>query len=131
MSLEVHIVTPERELFSGEVQELIAHGVDGDVGILGGHAPILVRLTIAPLRLLGTDGAWTTAIVDGGFLHVSTEDGVTRADVLANSGELASEIDQAAAQARLSELQARTIDDDDRVAQAEIAKAMARVGVAS
>ena len=127
MPLEVHVVTPEREIFSGEVQELIARGVDGEVGILGGHAPLLVRLAIAPLRLLGTDGAWTVAIVDGGFLHVSTEEGTTRADVLANGGELADDVDVEAARRRVEELQAQTIADDDDEAKAELARATARV----
>ncbi len=128
--LEVHLVTPEREVWTGEVQELVAAGVDGYVGILGGHAPLLVRLAVGPLRLQGSDGAWTTAVVDGGFLHVSTEEGVTRADVLATAAELASEIDVEAARRRLTELQART-GDEDEVAKAEIAKAVARVGAVS
>ena len=50
MSLDVHIVTPEREVWAGEVQELIARGVDGEVGILGGHAPLLVQLAIGPIE---------------------------------------------------------------------------------
>ena len=64
MSLEVHLVTPEREVWTGEVQMLIAHGTDGDVGILGGHAPLLVQLEIAPLRLELGDGTWMRAVVD-------------------------------------------------------------------
>jgi F-type H+-transporting ATPase subunit epsilon len=128
--LEVHVVTPEREVWAGEVEELVAAGVDGYVGILGGHAPLLVRLAIGPLRLKGSDGSWSTAVVDGGFLHVSTEDGVTRADVLATSAELAPEIDLEAARRRLDDLQARVQDADDAVAKAEIAKAMARISIA-
>jgi F-type H+-transporting ATPase subunit epsilon len=128
--LEVHVVTPEREVWTGEVQELVAAGVDGYVGILSGHAPLLVQLAIGPLRLQGADGTWTEAVVDGGFLHVSTEDGVTRADVLATSAEIATEIDVEAARRRLDALQARTEDADDAVAKAEIAKAMARISIA-
>ena len=44
MTVEVHIVTPVREVWTGDVQQLIARGVDGEVGILGGHAPLLVQL---------------------------------------------------------------------------------------
>ncbi|MEX0984440.1 MAG: ATP synthase F1 subunit epsilon [Actinomycetota bacterium] len=128
--LEVHLVTPEREVWTGEVQELVAAGVDGYVGILGGHAPLLVRLAIGPLRLQGSDGAWTTAVVDGGFLHVSTEEGVTRADVLATAAELGPEIDVEAARRRLEDVQSKVQDADDTVAKAEIAKAMARISAA-
>jgi F-type H+-transporting ATPase subunit epsilon len=129
MSVEVHIVTPVREVWTGEVQELIARGVDGEVGILGGHAPLLVQLAIGPLRMLTEDGE-TRAVVDGGFLHVSSHEGMTRADVLAAQAELEQEIDLDAARARLAELDGRTIEDDDEVAKGEIAKATARIKLA-
>jgi F-type H+-transporting ATPase subunit epsilon len=130
MPLEVHLVTPEREAWTGEVQELIARGVDGEIGILGGHAPILVQLAIGPLGLLLADGSWLRAVVDGGFLHVSSREGVTRADVLAAHAELAGEIDVDAARRRLQEWEERSQGDDDEVAKAEIAKATARIGLA-
>jgi F-type H+-transporting ATPase subunit epsilon len=129
VTVEVHLVTPEREVWAGDVEMLIAHGVDGDVGILGGHAPLLVQLEIAPLRLQLEDGSWTRAVVDGGFLHVSTDAGETRADVLAAFAELAEEIDVEAARERLAEAE-RTATDDDAAAAAEIAKAQARIAVA-
>ena len=126
MSLDVHIVTPEREVWAGEVQELIARGVDGEVGILGGHAPLLVQLAIGPIRMLREAGE-VAAVVDGGFLHVSTHEGVTRADVLASHAELAEEIDLSAARGRLEEFEGRAAEDDDEVAAGEIAKAAARI----
>jgi F-type H+-transporting ATPase subunit epsilon len=129
MTVEVHIVTPVREVWTGDVQELIARGVDGEVGILGGHAPLLVQLAIGPLRML-TEGGETRAVIDGGFLHVSTHEGVTRADVLAAYAELEQEIDVEAARARLAELEGRSIEDDDEVAKGEIAKATARIKLA-
>jgi F-type H+-transporting ATPase subunit epsilon len=129
MTVEVHIVTPVREVWTGDVQELIARGVDGEVGILGGHAPLLVQLAIGPLRMLTEDGE-TRAVIDGGFLHVSTHEGVTRADVLAAYAELEQEIDVEAARVRLAELEGRSIEDDDDVAKGEIAKAAARIKLA-
>ena len=129
MTVEVHIVTPEREVWGGDVDQVIARGIDGEVGILGGHAPLLVQLAIGPLRLL-TDGAETRAVVDGGFLHVSTHEGRTRADVLASHAELADEIDVAEARRRLEVYEGQLEGDDDEVAKAEIAKANARIKLA-
>jgi len=126
MPLEVHIVTPEREVWSGEVQELIARGVDGEVGILAGHAPLRVQLAIGPLRML-QDAGETKAVVDGGFLHVSSHEGVTRADVLASHAELADEIDLMAARRRLEEWENRAAEDNNGLAKGEIAKASARI----
>jgi F-type H+-transporting ATPase subunit epsilon len=130
VTVEVHIVTPVREVWAGDVQELIARGVDGEVGILGGHAPLLVQLAIGPLRMLTEGAPETRAVVDGGFLHVSTHEGVTRADVLAAHAELEQEIDVEAARARLADLEGRSIEDDDEVAKGEIAKAAARIKLA-
>ena len=129
MTVEVHLVTPDREVWTGDVQMLVAHGVEGDVGILGGHEPILVQLEVAALRLQREDGSWTLAVVDGGFLHVSTESGVTRADVLATVAELAEEVDVEAARERLAEAE-RVAADDDEAALAEIARARVRIAVA-
>ena len=130
MTVEVHLVTPEREVWTGEVLQLIARGVDGEVGILGGHAPLLVQLAIGALRLQQLDESWLAAVVDGGFLHVTTEEGVTRADVLATHAELVDEIDVMAVRRRLEELQNRLEENDDQIAKAEIAKAMARISLA-
>ena len=129
MTVEVHLVTPEREVWTGDVEMVIAHGVEGEVGILGGHAPLLVQLAIGPLRLQMSDGSWTKAVVDGGFMHVSTEEGATRADVLASQAQLESEIDVEAARVRLQDLESRRGEDDDGEAEAEIAKALARISI--
>ena len=126
MSVEVHVVTPEREVWSGAVDEVVARGVDGEVGILGGHAPLLVQLAIGPIRMLREAGE-VKAVVDGGFLHVSSHEGLTRADVLASHAELAEEIDLSAARSRLEEFEGRAAEDDDEVAAGEIAKATARI----
>jgi F-type H+-transporting ATPase subunit epsilon len=127
VTLEVHIVTPEREVWAGEVQQLIARGVEGEVGILSGHAPLLIRLAIGPLRML-TDGGEIKAVIDGGFLHVSTHEGVTRGAVLASHAELASEIDVDAARRGLEEWEPRAQDDEH--AKAQVAKATARIKLA-
>ena len=128
MALDVHVVTPERELWTGSATEVIAHGVEGDVGILTGHAPLLVRLAVGPLQVLREDGGWLRAVVDGGFLHVSTEEGVTRVDVLATTAQLEDEIDVETARRRLEELRSAGGDDED--AKQEAARAQARVSLA-
>ena len=121
MALEVHVVTPEREVWAGDASEVIAHGIDGDVGILTGHAPLLAQLAIGPLQIQQEDGGWLKAVVDGGFLHVSTEEGATRVDVLATNAQLESEIDAAAVRTRLEELRASGDAEDttDEIARAE------------
>lgn len=129
MVLEVHVVTPEREVWAGQATEVIAHGVDGDVGILSGHAPLLVHLAIGPLQIQGENGDWVKAVVDGGFLHVSTEEGASRVDVLATNAQLENEIDVDAVKRRLEELRSSTEAGDDDRLQTEIARAEARLAL--
>ncbi len=128
MALEVHVVTPEREVWAGQATEVVAHGVDGDVGILTGHAPLLVQLAIGPLQVQEEDGSWLKAVVDGGFLHVSSEEGATRVDVLATNAQLEAEIDADAVKRRLEQLRSGTSDDDEH-AKTEIARAEARLAL--
>jgi F-type H+-transporting ATPase subunit epsilon len=130
VALEVHLVTPEREVWEGQARMVIARGTDGMVGILAGHAPLLIRLAIGALRIQDEDGAWQTAVVDGGFLHVTSHEEATRVDVLATGAELDSEVDRQAAESRVAELQARLAEGDDAAVRTELAKALARTGLA-
>jgi F-type H+-transporting ATPase subunit epsilon len=144
-SVEVHVVTPEREVWAGKAETVIARGVDGEVGILTGHAPMMVQLAIGPLRIQTEGQPEVAAVIDGGFLHVSSaadrdeaSAAATRVDVLATGAELAGDIDLEAAHARAAELQERLQDRDTSLAEAEIAslrselkKALARISLAS
>lgn len=131
MTVEVHLVTPECEVWSGDAQMLIARGVEGEVGILGGHEPLLVQLAIGPLRIHREGGVKLSAVVDGGFLHVGTHEGVTRADVLAVRAELEEDIDLEAARREVGRLRAEMVSaPDDETLKAELRKAQARVDLA-
>jgi F-type H+-transporting ATPase subunit epsilon len=143
--VEVHVVTPEREVWTGQAEIVIARGVDGEVGILTGHAPMMVQLAIGPLRIQADGQPEIAAVIDGGFMHVTSTAGrdetgaaATRVDVLATGAELADDIDVEAARARAAELQERLQDHDTHLAEAEIAslraelqKALARITLAS
>jgi F-type H+-transporting ATPase subunit epsilon len=127
MTVEVHVVTPEREVWSGEAEMLIARGVDGEVGILGGHAPLLAQLTIGPLRVLREGQPEVRAVVDGGFLHVTSEGGATRADVLATGAALPDEIDVEAVRRRVDELRGSAAELGEAAAATALARAQARL----
>ncbi len=129
MALEVHVVTPEREVWAGQARMIVARGVEGEVGILPGHAPLLIRLAIGALRIEGQDGTWEAAVVDGGFLHVTSGGDGTRVDVLASFAEMAKEIDAHVAEMRLEQARQHVAERDDVGARAELARALARVNL--
>ena len=126
--LEVHVVAPEREVFTGEADMVVAKGTEGDVGILPGHAPMLVRLAIHHVRLFEGGQVQETILVDGGFLHVTPgeDEEATRVDVLADHAALPGEIDAAAARSRVDELRRRAEETGEVGAQADLAKALMR-----
>ena len=128
-TLEVHLVTPEREVWSGEADFVTARGVDGDLGVLPGHAPLLAALAVGPV-FIDAGGSRTAVAVDGGFLHVAHDDDVTRVDILAEHALLSDELAQDDADSR--ERRAEELRSEDRLDEAreEEAKAAVRRRVA-
>jgi F-type H+-transporting ATPase subunit epsilon len=124
-TLRVSVVSPEREVFTGTADMVVARGREGEVGILPEHAPMLVELAVAPVRVM-EGRAERKILVDGGFLHVTPEEEETRVDVLAEHAALPDEIDAAAARARAEELQRRLQEEDQAEIRAELAKALMR-----
>jgi F-type H+-transporting ATPase subunit epsilon len=127
--LEVHLVTPEREVWAGEADFVTARGVDGDLGVLPGHAPLLAALAVGPV-FIDAGGSRTAVAVDGGFLHVAHDDDVTRVDILSEHPLLPDELGGDDAESR--ERRAEELRSEDRFDEAreEEAKAAVRRRVA-
>ncbi|MGI6492397.1 MAG: F0F1 ATP synthase subunit epsilon [Peptococcaceae bacterium] len=92
-SLRLEIVTPQKKVFSEDVDFLVAPGADGELGILPGHAPLITSLNIGILRIQ-QGNQWFKIVVTGGFLEVRA----SRVTVLATTAERAESIDIARAQ---------------------------------
>ena len=108
-------MTPERVLFSEEVQAIRAPGVEGSLGVLAGHAPLLTELMTGLIKVTLADGSEAFIATSGGFLQVNKD----KVIILADTAELSEEIDverakAAAAKARqLLEVPGSTIDAED------------------
>ncbi len=87
--LHVELVAPDREIWSGDARMVIARTLDGEIGILPGHIPVLGVLESGPVRIDPVEGDTIMAAVHGGFLSVA-ENNVS---ILAEVAELAEEID--------------------------------------
>ena len=129
MPLTVQIVTPEREVVVADDATLvIARGIEGEVGIMPGHAPLLIALSIGPLTIVAGDRRQVLA-VDGGFLQVSRDQVI----VLAEFAILPSEVDIPGTEAEIAELKSRLLAEAEaqdvkrRLARAEAAYAVARM----
>ncbi|RYE79358.1 MAG: F0F1 ATP synthase subunit epsilon [Myxococcales bacterium] len=71
-NLQVSLVAADREVWSGEASFVKAKTVEGEIGILAGHQPVLSVLTEGPVDIKTADSHWTAA-VDGGFLSVAND----------------------------------------------------------
>jgi len=100
--MNLQIITAEGQLYSGEVDEIVAPGSEGELGILPNHASLLTLLKPGELRIkIGSDVE--SFVVGGGFIEVLGNE-VT---VLADAAERAEEIDEQRAQSAIARAQER------------------------
>ena len=97
MALAVQMVAADRSVWSGEATIVIARTVDGDLGVLPGHEPMLAELASGVVLVRTTDGEVVAAAVHGGFISVEND----TVSLLAEVAELAHEIDVERARAAL------------------------------
>ena len=98
MSLQVELVSPERILYSGEADMVIARTDGGEIAFLTGHAPFVGTLGIGRVVVRETGGGTTLAAVHGGFVEVKDN----RVSILSDVAELADQIDTDRARDALS-----------------------------
>jgi F-type H+-transporting ATPase subunit epsilon len=92
VSLHVELVSPERQIWAGDAEMVVARTLEGEIGILRGHSPVLGVLldgSVVRVKLPGEEEDEVTAMVSGGFFSVADDE----VSVLAEYAELGSEID--------------------------------------
>jgi F-type H+-transporting ATPase subunit epsilon len=67
------LVSPEKTLFSGDVESVIVPGVDGEFQVFAGHAPVMSTLEMGVLRITGAQDAPARVFVRGGFADVNAK----------------------------------------------------------
>ncbi len=129
MPMQLQIITAEREVFSGEVDALVAPGVAGQLGILPNHAPLMTVLQPGEL-LVRAGGDDSYLALSGGYLEVLGNQVI----VLADAAEDVDEIDEARAQEALARAQERISSRESDIeleqAVASLRRAQVRVTVA-
>ena len=105
-ALQIELVAADRVVWSGQAKEVIARTVEGDLGVLAGHAPLLSLLVPGVVEIISLDGDVVRAAVEDGFLSVAGN----HVSILSEDAFLASEVDASAVQA---ELEAAKKDDDE------------------
>ncbi|HWH35716.1 MAG TPA: ATP synthase F1 subunit epsilon [Acidimicrobiales bacterium] len=128
MTLQVELVSPEKILYSGEADMVIARTTDGEIAFMTGHAPFIGSLGIGAVTIRTSEGDDVVAAVHEGFVEV-TDDRVT---VLSDAAELVDDIDTGRAEdalRRAEEARSQAADDDDARQDARAAADRARLRV--
>jgi F-type H+-transporting ATPase subunit epsilon len=127
--LKIDIVTAERIVYSAEADIVIAPGVEGQLGILPHHAPLMTILQAGEL-VVRKGGEEHILAISGGFLEVRPD----RVIVLADQAERAEEIDASRAEAAKKRaeqsLAERKTTEDTAMAEAALRRALVRLSVA-
>jgi F-type H+-transporting ATPase subunit epsilon len=127
MSLHVEVVSPERILWQGEADMVIARTVGGgEIAFMTGHAPFVGALDIATVTVRASEGADEVIAVHGGFVEVS-HDKVT---ILSDVAEIASQIDVERARRAKAEAEAEQRQDHDEEIEARLRRAEVRLAAA-
>jgi len=116
--LEAQVLTPEGEVFSGELQMLSTRTTVGEVGILAEHVPMIARLVPAELRLHKSDSEVERYAQGEGWLEVFAN----RARVLIAEARSPDELDVPELRERLSDAEQSLAEADDGSAAAEQAE---------
>jgi len=129
MAMTVHcdIVSAEKEIFSGLVEMVIAHGWMGDLGIAPGHAPLLTCLSPGPIRVIKQNGEEEVYYVSGGMLEVQP----SVVTVLADTAVRAMDVDEAAAEQAMEDARKMLANQSSEIdyssAAAQLAEAAAQL----
>jgi F-type H+-transporting ATPase subunit epsilon len=125
--MQVEVVSADRVVWSGKVVNIIAKTVDGDIGILPNHAPVLAILVPGGVEIYTEDNEREIIAVDGGFISVAQE----RVSILSEYARRAEEISLRDAEKELADAQARLdAGEDDDETRKHFTRASAQVRAA-
>ncbi len=127
-SFQLHIITPDRVFYEGEVDMVEFNTTEGEIGVLPGHIPLTVIVKPGILNIHEKDGVKEAAL-HAGFAEILPEKIVILAEII----EWPNEIDEKRAEAALrraeERLQHKTPETDVARAETALLRAMARIQV--
>ncbi len=122
MTLQVALVIPDRELWSGEARTVIAKTTEGDIGVLTGHSPVFGILAEGSVVVILTEESSVKAAVSGGFLSVADD----QVSILAAQAQLGQDVDVAVTRAELATALAEASPAAEDTLEAKYARALLR-----
>ena len=121
------IVSAERKIFEGEVKQIQATGVEGELGILPGHTPLLTAIKPGIVKFTLQDGNEEVIYVSGGFLEVQPNIVTVLADVAIRGSELDAERIREAKRKAEENIVSDASDVDHDLLVAKLSKELAKL----
>jgi len=128
-TIKLEIITAERQVFSDDVNTVVAPGVEGELGILPHHAPLITMLKPGEV-LIRKDSEETYLFVSGGFLEVRPDKIIILADASERCEEIDVERAEAAKHRAEERLKTRIPEVDVAQTQAALLRALLRLRIA-
>ncbi|MGH2788191.1 MAG: ATP synthase F1 subunit epsilon [Actinomycetota bacterium] len=125
--MDVSIVSPEKKVWEGEAEMVVARSPEGEFAILRGHIPFLAALVPGAVKVVSGDSK-EVFFITGGVLEASGSRDDYHVIVLADDAERVGDIDLDQAKSMLEHR--RQMEDTDERAEAEMRSALARVEIA-
>jgi F-type H+-transporting ATPase subunit epsilon len=122
VTLQVALVVPDRQLWSGQAEMVIAKTTEGDIGVLTGHSPVFGALAEGSLVQIVSGETRVHAAVSGGFLSVADD----KVSILAAQAQLGTEVDTEEARRELDAALAEAGTGVEEPADAKYARALLR-----
>lgn len=112
MSLHLKIVTPEKEIYDGEVDQVVVPSVEGELGILPHHTNLMAKLIPGELRI--TKGSSTQVMAAGdGFLQITDNIATVLTDLAVDEKEIDEKVVEEAKKRAEQALQDKTLGDEE------------------
>ena len=121
------IVSAEQKIFEGEVKQIQATGVEGELGILPGHTPLLTAIKPGIIKFTLQDGNEEVIYVSGGFLEVQPNIVTVLADVAIRGRELDAERIREAKRKAEENIVSHASDVDHDLLVAKLSKELAKL----
>lgn len=104
------IVTAEKTIYDGDIEMLVAPAIDGEVGILTNHHPLVTKLGPGGMKITKADKTEEYLFISGGYLEVNNNKATILADALENADQI--EKEQAKAARERAQSMIKTAKDD-------------------
>ncbi len=119
--IRLEVITPERVVFDDDIEMLIARAIDGDIGVMAGHTPMVTALETGVMEIKTGEEEIPVPISDG-FMEVKSE----KINVIVRTAELPKEIDVERARRAKERAQRRLREEKSRIDEARAEAALER-----